>query len=149
MGQRRTSEKESGMSRRIVGVLTAIASVVAFSLLGPPASSGEEQGARRTVLTKQDLSNFPGHEAVLAKVEFAPGAREPKHTHPGDLFGFVVEGALSVSMEGKPVTTVNAGEVFFVPAGTVHWGENASKTPTRVIVTFVVEKGKPLTTPVQ
>jgi hypothetical protein len=38
---------------------------------------------------KQDVSGFPDHEGVVAQVEFAPGANEPRHTHAGDIFGYV------------------------------------------------------------
>jgi quercetin dioxygenase-like cupin family protein len=96
-----------------------------------------------------DLSGIPGHEGVMVVTELAPGAKEPRHTHPGDLFAYVLEGTITVSMEGKPTATVKQGEIFVVPAGTVHSGENTGKTPVKVLVTFVVEKGKPLTTPVQ
>ena len=109
-----------------------------------------QQGrAKRDVLMKQDLSDFPGHEGVVVHVEFAAGAREPRHVHPGDIFGYVQEGSLTVGIEGQSPVTFKPGEIFFVPAGKVHWGENAGTTTVKVLATFVVEKGKPLTTPVQ
>ncbi len=101
---------------------------------------------KRNFLTKQDL-NVPGYEGVLAQVEFAPGAREAKHTHPGDVFAYVKEGTLTQNLEGTPTATVKPGEVFFVPAGKVHWAECAGTTPCKVLATFVVEKGKPLSSP--
>jgi quercetin dioxygenase-like cupin family protein len=109
----------------------------------------QQTGAQRNILTKQDLSGFPGHEGVVAQVIFAPGAREPRHTHPGDLFGYVQEGSLNVTVEGHAAVIVKTGEVFFIPAGKVHWGENAGTATTKVLATFVVEKGKPLTSPAQ
>ena len=53
------------------------------------------------------------------------------------------------AQHGDQTATVKQGEIFVVPAGTVHSGENTGKTPVKVLVTFVVEKGKPLTTPAQ
>jgi quercetin dioxygenase-like cupin family protein len=52
-------------------------------------------------------------------------------------------------VDGEPTVTLKPGEVFFVPAGKVHWGENRGKTPVKVLAILVVEKGKPLTSPVQ
>jgi quercetin dioxygenase-like cupin family protein len=101
----------------------------------------------RNVLTKQDLPDLPGREGVVANVEFAPGAKETKHTHPGDVFVYVQEGSLTVYIDGQPTKTVKAGEVFFVPAGKVHWGENTGTTTAKTVATFVVEKGKPLASP--
>lgn len=102
---------------------------------------------KRNVLVKQDLTGFPGHEGVVALVEFAPGAKEPKHTHPGDVFAYVQEGTLVLYVEGQPTTTVKQGEVFFVPAGKVHWAVNQSTTGAKLVASFVVEKGKPLASP--
>ncbi len=120
--------------------------LVLFYAGGVPA---QQPGAKRTTLTKQDLTGIPGREGVLGLTELAPGAKEPRHTHPGDLFAYVQEGTITLSMEGKPTATVKQGEAFFVPAGTIHSGENLGQTPVKLVVTFVVEKGKPLTTPVQ
>jgi len=99
------------------------------------------------VLMKNDLGTVAGHEGVVSTVELAPGVREPKHTHPGELLGYVQEGTISVHVDGKPTATVNAGQAFFVPADTVHWGENEGKTLCKVIATFVVPKDKPLSSP--
>jgi quercetin dioxygenase-like cupin family protein len=133
----------------LMAVIVVVVFVTCLTLSWAPALHAQQTGAKRTILTKQDLSNFPAHEGVVAEVEFTPGAREPKHTHPGDIFGYVQEGTLTLSVEGKPIATVKAGEVFFVPAGKVHWAENAGERPVKVVATFVVEKGKPLTSPVQ
>ena len=127
-----------------VAVVAAVVLVTCVLVL-----HGQQTGAQRNILTKQDLSNFPGHEGVVAQVEFAPGAQEGRHTHPGDIFVYVLEGTLTVGVEGKPAMTVKPGEVFFIPAGKVHWGENAGNTPVKLIAAFVVEKGKPLTSPAQ
>ena len=134
---------------KLITVMLTVVLAIFLALACGPVQHAQEAGAKRNILTRQDLSGFPGHEGVVAQVEFAPGAHEPKHTHPGDIFGYVLEGALTLGVEGRAVVTVKAGEVFFVPAGTVHWGENAGNTPVKVVATFVVEKGKPLTSHLQ
>jgi quercetin dioxygenase-like cupin family protein len=126
-----------------VTVLFAVLLALSSVLILQAQQVGE---IKRNVLTKQDAS-IPGYEGVVAQVEFAPGAREAKHTHPGDVFAYLQEGTIVLDVEGKPTTTVKAGEVFFIPAGKVHWGENTGKTPAKALVTFVVEKGKPLSSP--
>jgi quercetin dioxygenase-like cupin family protein len=49
-------------------------------------------------------------------------------------------------MAGKLPVTLKAGDVFFVPAGTVHSAKNAGKATVKVLSTYIVEKGKPLAT---
>src|SRR5260370_40655322 len=132
-----------------IGIVVGVVLACFLALWYAGGASAQQQGAKRTVLTRMDLSGIPGHEGVMGVTELAPGAKEPRHTHPGDIFGYVLEGTITVSMEGKPTATVKQGEVFIVPAGTVHSGENTGKTPVKALVTFVVEKGKPLATPVQ
>ncbi len=42
--------------------------------------------------------------------------------------------------------TLKAGEVFFVPAGTVHAARNVGSNSAAELATYVVEKGKPALT---
>jgi quercetin dioxygenase-like cupin family protein len=96
----------------------------------------------------QDQSlSVPGRHAVVARAEFIPGGQAGKHTHPGEELGYVVEGTLELMIEGQPPKTVKAGEVFFVPAGTVHDGRNVGKGKAVVLATYIVETGKPVASP--
>ena len=104
-------------------------------------------GFTRTLLQTQDLST-QGRAAVVARVEFQPGAAIGKHTHPGEELGYVLEGTLTLEVEGKPPVMLKAGDVFFVEAGRVHAGTNGN-TPGKVLATYLVEKGKPLATAVK
>jgi quercetin dioxygenase-like cupin family protein len=101
-------------------------------------------GTTRVDLQRRDLS-IPGREALQARVEFAPGASFPRHTHPGEEIIYVLTGTLEYEVAGKPVT-LKGGDVLFVPAGTVHAARNVGTTPAAELATYVLEKGKPLTT---
>jgi quercetin dioxygenase-like cupin family protein len=59
----------------------------------------------------------------------------------------VVEGTLELIIEGQPPKTFKAGEVFFVPANTVHDGRNVGKGKAVVLATYIVETGKPVASP--
>jgi quercetin dioxygenase-like cupin family protein len=108
----------------------------------------QASGFQRTVLQRGDLSTA-GHEAVMARAEFAPGAAVGRHTHPGEEVGYVLEGTISVEVQGKPASTLKAGDAFLIPAGTVHDARNVGTGPAKVVATYIVEKGKPLATPAQ
>ncbi|MBI1894224.1 MAG: cupin domain-containing protein [Candidatus Rokubacteria bacterium] len=110
--------------------------------------NAQQPGFKRTILQKQDLS-AQGREGVMLVAEFAPGAAAGKHTHPGEEIGYVLEGSLVLEVEGKPAVTLKAGDVFFVEAGRVHDGKNPGNKAAKVVSTLVVEKGKPLATPVK
>jgi quercetin dioxygenase-like cupin family protein len=96
-------------------------------------------------LQRHDLGTT-GREAVQVRVDFEPGAAFGKHTHPGEEIIYVLEGSLEYQVEGKPPVTLKAGDVFFVPAGTIHAAKNVGSTTAAELATYVVEKGKPLLT---
>jgi quercetin dioxygenase-like cupin family protein len=97
----------------------------------------------RTLITKADVS-VPGREAVIARVEVAPGGEAGWHTHPGDEISYVMEGEATLMVAGQPPRKVAAGEGFVIPAGAVHNAKNDSATAVKLVGVYVVEKGKPL-----
>ncbi|MFI4931566.1 MAG: cupin domain-containing protein [Burkholderiales bacterium] len=100
----------------------------------------------RTMVAKADVS-VPGREAVVARVEVAPGGVAGWHTHPGDEISYVMEGEATLMIAGQPSRKVKAGDGFVIPAGTVHNAQNDGATPTKLVGVYVVEKGKPLASP--
>ncbi len=132
------------MSRR--RVMLAVAGGAA-ALIGAWASSlrAQQPGFKRIELQRHDLG-IPGREVVQARAEFDTGASIGKHTHPGEEFGYILEGSLEFEIDGKPNKTLHAGETFFIPPETVHAAKNVGKGPAKVLATYVAEKGKPLAT---
>ncbi|TMH01006.1 MAG: cupin domain-containing protein [Betaproteobacteria bacterium] len=100
----------------------------------------------RTLVAKADVS-VPGREAVIARVEVAPGGVAGWHTHPGDEISYVAEGEATLMIAGQPPRKVAAGEGFVIPAGVVHSARNDSATTAKLVGVYVVEKGKPLASP--
>ena len=83
----------------------------------------------------------------MARAELDVGAAAPKHTHPGEELGYVLEGRVELQVEGKPPVTLTAGDVFFVPPETAHMARNVGTMPAKLVSTYVLEKGKPLASP--
>src|SRR5262249_17413903 len=102
----------------------------------------QQSGVKRTVLQQVDIS-APGREAVTALAEIQPGASIGRHSHPGEEIGYVLEGTVKIEQEGAQPVTVAAGKAFSVPAGKVHDATNTGTAPARIVVTYIVEKGKP------
>jgi quercetin dioxygenase-like cupin family protein len=128
-------------------LIISVAMLIAASSLAPQAAQAQRAGTRRTDLQRHDLS-APGRELVQVRVDFDPGYVAPMHTHPGEEIIYVIEGTLEYEIGGK-VSKVKAGEVLFVPAGTRHTARNIGTTNAAELATYVVEKGKPLLTPVK
>jgi quercetin dioxygenase-like cupin family protein len=130
--------------------LLKVARIAATTMLinaGPlsPHAAIAQNGIKRTDLQRHDLGTT-GREAIQVRVDFAPGAAFGKHTHPGEEIIYVLEGSLEYDIEGKPAVTLKAGDVFFVPAGTVHAARNVGSSNAAELATYVVEKGKPVLT---
>ena len=106
----------------------------------------QQPGFTRKMLQDQAVGATDRH-AVQVIAEFVPGGAAGKHTHPGEELGYVLEGTLQLEIAGQPPRTLNAGEVFFIPAGVVHDGRNIGVGPAKVLATYVVEKGKPVASP--
>jgi quercetin dioxygenase-like cupin family protein len=69
-----------------------------------------------------------------------------RHTHPGEEIIYVLAGAIEYQVEGKPPVTLKAGDVLFIPAGTIHAAKNVGGDTASELATYIVEKGKPLLT---
>ena len=103
-------------------------------------------GITRHDLQRHDLS-APGREVVQVRVDFAPGASAPRHSHHGEEIVYGIEGVMEYRIDGKPPATLKAGEVLFIPAGAIHEVKNVGAGNAAELATYIVEKGKPLLVP--
>ena len=130
----------------IGGLLTAGLVAVGFVA----AASGlwaQNPGIKRTIVYTGDVS-VPGREARIASVDIAPDARAGHHTHPGDEITYVIEGQGELLIDGQPPLKFKGGDGFVVKAGSKHDARNTGTQPLKLAAIYVVEKGKPLATPV-
>jgi quercetin dioxygenase-like cupin family protein len=128
--------------------IMAVAVLIVGTGLALHVAQGQQPGFNRTDLQQHYLS-IPGREVIQVRVELAPGVASPKHTHPGEEIIYVLEGSLEYEVEGKPPVTLKAGDVLFIPAGTVHAAKNVGSGSGAELATYIVEKGKPLLTVVK
>jgi len=88
----------------------------------------------------------PGFEAKPMQVSpITPGASSPRHTHPGDCYGAVLEGTVELVVDGSEARRFSGGQAWHNPRGPVHYFRNVGDTPARLINTLIVDKGKPRT----
>jgi quercetin dioxygenase-like cupin family protein len=133
---------------KTVRTMALAALILGSSFALPVAQAQQPQGITRTDLQRHDLS-APGREAVQVRVDLAPGVAFGKHTHPGEEIIYVLAGTLEYQLEDKPPVTLKAGDVLFIPTGTVHSAKNVGSGTGSELATYFVEKGKPLLTLVE
>jgi quercetin dioxygenase-like cupin family protein len=123
--------------------IIAVAVLIVGSGLALNVARSQQPGVERTDLLRHDLG-VSGREVVQVRVELAPGVAFPPHSHPGEEIAYVLEGELEYRLEGEPPVTLGAGEVLFIPAGTVHAARNVGSGNAAELATYIVEKGEPL-----
>ena len=128
--------------------ILSVAMLFVGSGLALHVALAQQSGLKRTDLQQHDLS-VPGREVVQVRVDFAPGAVAPRHSHPGEEIVYVIEGSLEYQVDGRPAVTLHAGEVLFVTAGAIHAAKNVGGGNAAELATYVVEKGKPLVVPAE
>jgi quercetin dioxygenase-like cupin family protein len=73
--------------------------------------------------------------------ELAPNSCSGRLTHPGIETSYLLEGEFILKIPGQSDKPLKAGDLFQIPAGVVHDG--CTSSGAKVLVVFVVEKGKP------
>jgi quercetin dioxygenase-like cupin family protein len=120
----------------------AIGGVAVAQQMAPPAQTA---GLKRTVLQKFDVP-VGDRETVTALIEIPPNMDVARHTHPGPEVDYILEGEVNLVVEGQPPKTYKAGDSFSIPQGTVHSGRSGPNG-TKLVGSYIVEKGKPLASP--
>ena len=119
---------------------------VMSAVLVASALLAQNPGIQRTILQRKDIS-VPGREAVIARVEIAPGAYAGRHTHPGEEISYILEGEGEILVEGQPALKVKPGDSFIIPNGAKHDAHNTGTQPLRLAGIYIVDKSQPLATP--
>src|SRR5215475_7421116 len=107
------------------------------------------QDTKVTPLLSKDLPEFPGKEATMVTVEYAPGAASAEHRHNAHTFVYVLEGSVVMQVKGGKEITLGPGQTFYETPDDVHSvSRNASATkPAKFLVFFVKPKGAPPSVP--
>jgi quercetin dioxygenase-like cupin family protein len=119
--------------------------IAASAQQAPLPITQQGQNIKRTPLQKFEV---PGtnYETIIGIAEIVPNVNIGRHTHPGLESGYVLEGEMTLIIEGQPPLPLKAGDSYKVPPSAIHDGKTGDKG-AKVIATYIVEKGKPLATP--
>jgi quercetin dioxygenase-like cupin family protein len=100
---------------------------------------------KRTPLQKLDV---PGdnYEVVTGIAEIGPNVNIGRHTHPGAETGYVMEGELTLLVDGQAPLKLKPGDSYKIPQRAIHDARSGA-SPAKVLAVYIVEKGKPLATP--
>lgn len=120
--------------------------VALLALSGAALAQDASSGIKRTPLQALDFPD--GYKTVIGIAEVSPGVQSGAHSHPGIETGYILEGELILAIDGQPEITLEAGDLYAIPANAFADNVRAvGDKPTKVIATYVVERDKPLATP--
>ena len=132
-------------------ILTAVlAGTIAAGMAtsqGLRAQEQQEQVSKGkiTPLLKTTLAGMEGKEVNILHLSAPPGFVTAKHFHPGQVFVYILEGTVTIEMEGDAPLKLGAGEVFEETPGRSMVGKNLSSTHGAKILMFQIgDKGKPV-----
>jgi len=98
-------------------------------------------------LLKQEITVSGDKEVAMILVDMKPGAASLKHYHPGHVFGYLLEGEISIDFDDKESVTLKAGEAFYEIPNHNMIGKNSSQ-PGKMLVMMILDKDQPPLVPV-
>jgi quercetin dioxygenase-like cupin family protein len=115
--------------------------------LGAPSTAQQPGLARPNPVLRAIVEGMPRAERQEIRVltaSFNPGDRTPFHTHRFPVTVYVLEGAFTLELEGRPPMTVTAGQAMVEPPNVRMTGYNRSATePLRVAIFYVSDPDTP------
>lgn len=130
------------MKYSIVLILTFSALVV-----GWPSKAQEQSLAKPDLLLNEVVQGMPKgdkQEVRVLTADLKPGQKTPFHTHAFPVTVYVIGGAFTLEMEGRPPVTLKAGQAMVEPPKVKMTGYNRSNTePVRVLIFYVSDPNAP------
>ena len=101
-------------------------------------------------LMQRDLPDMPGKEVIMLTVTSPPGGVSLPHRHNAEVFVYMLEGSMTMQVDGQAPVTLSPGQTFHEGPTDIHrQAANASSTqPAKFLVFMIKDKGKPVTLPV-
>jgi quercetin dioxygenase-like cupin family protein len=103
--------------------------------------------AKPNMVLQQVVEGLPTDDKQTVRVmtaTFKPGDKTVYHSHRFPVTVYVLEGAFTLELEGRPPLTVKAGEAMIEPPKLPMTGYNRSSTePTKVVIFYVSTNDTP------
>ena len=134
------------MLKQILALAALVGLVASGSIAAQPVPAGAPPAPiKRTILQKVDVPTA-NYETITGIAEISPNVNIGRHTHFGPETGYVIDGELTLLVDGKPSVMLKPGDSYQVPPGAPHDARSGEKG-AKVLAVYVVEKGKALATP--
>ncbi len=113
--------------------------------LGAQERKAYTSKSKSTPLIKTAVAGVAGKEVNIVHFALPSGFVGGRHSHPGQVFVYILEGSLGMEIEGAAPRKLEAGDVFQEPQGRTMRVRNLSSTDgVKFIVFQIGDAGKPL-----
>ena len=96
----------------------------------------------RTVTGQTIQYQTTGPAKITAmEITLQPGQQTGWHTHPVPLFGYMLEGGLTVDYGARGIRVYRKGDALAEAMNEAHNGRNTGKSPMRILAVFIGVEG--------
>ena len=125
-----------------------------LTIMASAFASGDAVGQARPEPTLREIvTGMPRGERQEVRVLTAtikPGDKTLFHTHRFPVTVYMLEGAFTLEMEGRPPVTIRAGEAMVEPPNVKMTGYNRSTAdPIRLVIFYVSDPDTPFLDPIR
>jgi quercetin dioxygenase-like cupin family protein len=137
--------------KRICAITTGLvllAGTVAVAQEDPLPQGFETQSLLKSSVSRDDdpIVYPTGKPEVISVIgTLAKDGRTALHEHPVPVYVYIMEGEVELRTEGKEPHRYKAGEAFIETQNRKHQAFNVSDVPSKILVVFIGEQGKPTT----
>jgi quercetin dioxygenase-like cupin family protein len=130
------------MLRKLAFASAALAVTLSASM---PFAAENNYVPTRTILQQTDV---PGsnYTVVMAVTDIHSNMTAARHTHPGPAISYMLAGEAEVTIEGRGIMRVKAGESFRLESGVKH-SVKVGPVATKILAIYTIPKGAALSTP--
>ena len=126
-----------------------LASSLALGLLALQGAQAQEEfvsKAKATKLLETPLAGADGKTVHIVHFSAPAGFVGGKHSHPGPAFVYILEGQLTLEVEGMEPVTLGPGDVYaeLIGSKTMQVFNKSSTHGAKVVVFQIGDEGKPL-----
>jgi quercetin dioxygenase-like cupin family protein len=128
----------------LLGLPLLLNRAVAETIPSAPPPARVAPGTRMVLSTGNTVTGEPirypsGAPAQITAEEITlePGQETGWHTHPVPLFGYILEGELTVDYGTKGRRTYRKGDGFAEAMNEAHNGRNMGQNPVRILAVFI------------
>jgi len=126
----------------MLGTVLGLMSMTGYT---EPATKSTTTGSTVNTLLNRGLDVAPGTDVIIDRVTLSPNITLSRRWHPGEMFVYVMQGAVVVVPDGKGEIDGKQGDVIDVPFKQVY-AARTNDEGAQLLLFRVHEAGKPIRT---